>query len=83
MNLLPYIAVSRAAFIYHFMPALMYSQVIAALVLDYTLAGRRKAVFRACTAIAAVSYLYFCPWVYALPMSPESHASRRWLAGWD
>jgi dolichyl-phosphate-mannose--protein O-mannosyl transferase len=27
LNLLPYIAVSRAAFVYHFLPALMYSEV--------------------------------------------------------
>jgi hypothetical protein len=69
LNLLPYIAVSRSAFLYHFMPALMYAQIVAALYIDHVAAGRRRQVFRACVAAAAVSYLYFCPWIYALPMS--------------
>lgn len=69
LNLLPYIAVSRSAFLYHFMPALMYSQIIAALFLDQVALGRRKNVFRGCVAVAALSFLYFSPWIYALPLS--------------
>lgn len=83
LNLLPYIAVSRSAFLYHFMPALMYSQIIAALFLDQVALGRRKNVFRGCVAVAALSFLYFSPWIYALPLSVEGHAARRWLPGWD
>ncbi len=69
LNLLPYIAVSRSAFLYHFMPALMYSQIIAALFLDQVALGRRKSVFRWCTLAAGLSFLYFSPWIYALPLS--------------
>ena len=26
---------------------------------------------------------FFAPWTYALPLTPEAHARRRWLPRWD
>ena len=34
LNLLPYIAVNRSAFCYHYMPALMYAELLSALTID-------------------------------------------------
>ena len=34
LNLLPYIAVNRSAFCYHYMPALMYAELLSALTMD-------------------------------------------------
>jgi dolichyl-phosphate-mannose--protein O-mannosyl transferase len=34
LNLLPYLGVKRSAFIYHYMPALMYAEILAALTMD-------------------------------------------------
>ena len=46
LNLLPYLGVKRSAFIYHYMPALMYAEILAALTMDR--------VFGALGAAAAV-----------------------------
>lgn len=68
LNLLPYILVSRSAFIYHYMPALMYAEVLTALLLEQ-LVG--KALMPAATKVVAfivvTGWLYYAPWVYALP----------------
>jgi len=28
-------------------------------------------------------YLYYSPWIYAFPLTNDSHAQRRWLERWD
>ena len=51
-NLLPYVLVTRSCFIYHYMPALMYGEIMTALLVD-KLAGR-KFMPLACKVILAV-----------------------------
>jgi dolichyl-phosphate-mannose-protein mannosyltransferase len=83
VNLLPYILVSRAAFVYHYMPALFYGMLATALVVD-KLSGRyiETVIGYLCVIVFGV-WLMFAPWVYALPCSKEWHASLRWMKGWD
>ena len=65
-------------------PALVYGEVILALVLDQV-AGRRWMPLAAIAtvAVAGVGHFIFAPWVYAFPLSADSHAARRWLSRWD
>jgi len=85
MNALNHVRVSACScFIYHFMPALMYNQVLAGLVVGQ-LAGRRWAPFvlKALLAPLVLCYLFYAPWIYAFPLTNEGHDRRRWLPRWN
>ncbi|GAB0493858.1 hypothetical protein MMPV_005144 [Pyropia vietnamensis] len=82
-SLLPFVLVDRTSFLYHYLPALMYGQLLAALVVDQL--PRRLRYFVCCLIVCGVlaAYLYWAPWVYALPRSSDWHQSRRWMARWN
>jgi dolichyl-phosphate-mannose--protein O-mannosyl transferase len=84
LNLLPYILVNRSAFIYHYMPALMYAEVIAALMVEQLAGplGTPRAV-KFLTLIVLVGFVFWAPWVYCYPLTSEGHARRRLLKRWD
>jgi dolichyl-phosphate-mannose--protein O-mannosyl transferase len=84
LNLLPYILVARSAFIYHYMPALMYGEIMTALMLEQ-LVGRRNMHSAAKTLLILViaAFLFYAPWVYSWPLTNEGHARRRLLKRWD
>ena len=84
LNLLPYILVARSAFIYHYMPALMYGEVMTALMIEQ-LVGKRymPGAMKVLMTIIISSFLFFAPWVYAIPLTPDGHARRRLLKRWD
>lgn len=84
LNLAPYIAVNRAAFVYHYMPALMYGEMLAALLLDRLL-GRwfSGTGFPFLMALVILAFWHFSPWVYCTDEPSSDHAKRRWLKGWD
>ena len=65
-NMLPYLFVSRSCFVYHYMPALAYGQLLTAVVVD-ALAGRKHGRFVVTVLVAAttLSYVFFAPWIYA------------------
>ena len=79
-NLLPYAAIERTCFAYHYMPALVYGHLLLALLVD-AFAGWPGAA--AMAAAAAAAFGYWAPWVYALPLSFEAHSRRRWLEKWN
>jgi dolichyl-phosphate-mannose-protein mannosyltransferase len=84
LNLLPYLGVKRSTFIYHYMPALVYAELIAARTLDALLP--RKAVpvaARAYILLILAVFVFYVPWIYALPLNSEGHARRRWLPRWN
>jgi dolichyl-phosphate-mannose--protein O-mannosyl transferase len=76
--------VSRSAFIYHYMPALMYAEVLTALMVDQ-IAGPRAmpVVTKVLVGIVTIGFLFYAPWVYAMPLTSEGHARRRLLKRWD
>lgn len=82
-NLLPYILVHRAAFIYHYMPGLFYGQLLTAVVFDFLPPKLRAiSVLFAVIGIAA-AFVYWSPWVYGFPLTKEQHDERRWLPRWN
>lgn len=85
LNLLPYMAVTRSCFIYHYMPALAYGHLIAALSTD-RIAGPRgwmPIALKVWAVLAIGGFLIFSPWMYGTPLSHDSHSKRRWLSRWD
>ena len=84
LNLLPYILVNRSAFIYHYMPALMYGEVIAALMVEQLVGKQRMPLaMKLIMLVVLSSFCYYAPWVYAYPLTSEGHARRRLLKRWD
>jgi dolichyl-phosphate-mannose-protein mannosyltransferase len=83
INLLPYILVSRAAFVYHYLPALLYGEITVALLVD-KMAGKHVNTVVTYLLIAVVGvWFMFAPWVYGIGVSTDYHASLRWMKGWD
>jgi dolichyl-phosphate-mannose--protein O-mannosyl transferase len=83
MNLLPYILVDRSAFVYHYLPGLLYAQLLSGVMMDQL--PRRTAIVGTMFVIGASisSYLYFAPWIYCYPRTSEEHAAMRWIGRWD
>lgn len=84
LNLAPYLGVKRSTFIYHYMPALLYAELLAARTVDWLVAPawRNFAVRVYVLAVAAI-YLFNYPWIYAFPITNDGHARRRWLPRWN
>jgi dolichyl-phosphate-mannose--protein O-mannosyl transferase len=84
LNLLPYLGVTRQAFVYHYMPALYYGSILVGVLMDMLLPRSLKSgVAAAVIAASAAAFLLLAPWVYALPITHSAHASRRWISTWD
>lgn len=84
LNLLPYIGVKRSCFSYHYMPALMYGQLITGLVVDRMVPQRwRSHVIATLLVVCGGCFTYYAPWIYALPLTGEGHERRRWLPRWN
>jgi dolichyl-phosphate-mannose--protein O-mannosyl transferase len=83
-NLLPYLAVTRQAFVYHYMPGLFYAQLLITRWLEAVLPPKSHIhVFRLLAVAVSAVYVFYMPWIYSLPLHPEGHEARRWLKTWD
>jgi dolichyl-phosphate-mannose--protein O-mannosyl transferase len=75
LNLLPYVIIDRTTFAYHYLPALVYGHLTLALLVDAFLGDWGNL---AAAAVAGGTWWYYMPWVYAIPLTEEQHAARRW-----
>ena len=78
--------VKRSCFLYHYIPGLMYGELMLAMTLDKLAAGAprtRDAVVRGALLAVVGVYLFYAPWVYAIPLTSEGHERRRWLRRWN
>lgn len=70
-----YIAVSRSAFCYHYMPGLLYGELLLAIMLDAlaeSIATRFKFAMHVTVIVAsALGLAYWAPWVYALELTRQ------------
>lgn len=81
VNLLPFIGIGRVMFLYHYLSALIF----AILALAYLLDSRQKpkrAIY-AMIILSAITFLYFAPLSYGLPMEAQSFQDRVWLPSWQ
>jgi dolichyl-phosphate-mannose--protein O-mannosyl transferase len=84
LNLAPYLGVKRSTFIYHYMPALVYAELVAARTLEALLPRRWVPLAaKAYLLLVGAVFLFYVPWIYALPLNSEGHARRRWLPRWN
>jgi len=80
-NLLPYIFISRPAFLYHYFPSFIFMSLMMGFVLWFFL-KEKPIVLIVIFIIIATSFIYFAPISYGLPMSEERFNDRMWLASW-
>lgn len=83
INLLPYILVDRSAFVYHYLPGLIYAQLLSGVLVDQLPLKIRVLVVMGVLGATIATFIYYAPWVYCFPLSSEEHANRRWLPKWD
>lgn len=83
INLLPYILVDRSAFVYHYLPGLIYAQLLTGVVVDQLPLALRIITTMIILITAIVTFVYYAPWVYCFPLTSAEHAARRWLPKWD
>lgn len=83
INLLPYILVDRSAFVYHYLPGLLYAQLLCGVLVDQL--PQRLSLLIMVVSMGAViwTFWYYIPWIYCFPISSAEHAARRWLPRWD
>ncbi len=83
LNLVPYVFVERCYFLYHYLPALTYGQLLFGLLLD-SLPRRARGVLGIATVATVVGcFIYFVPWIYGTRIHMEAFKRRRWMSRWD
>lgn len=81
-NLAPYVLVDRPAFLYHYIPSLMYAQLLSAQLVDMLPVGPRRVVVTVAVAAMAAALVFWAPWIYALPLTKEEHLRRQLGSQW-
>ena len=84
-NLLPWLEVTRCAFLYHYMESLVFALLGLALLVDRWLQSPlrpRKRLGFAIIAIVLLAFIFWMPIYLGLPLSPIEIQMRRWLPSW-
>lgn len=81
-NLLPYLLVTRAAFVYHYLPGLFYGELLSGLLVDLLPKKARVFVVTILVTLMVMALLYWSPWIYSFPLTQKGHERRRWLPRW-
>ncbi len=82
VNMLPFIGIDRAMFLYHYFIGLVIAILALAYLIDH-LKSRTK-VFAGLIALAMISFIFFAPLIYGKPdLAPENYKTRTWLKSWE
>jgi dolichyl-phosphate-mannose-protein mannosyltransferase len=80
-NLLPYILINRVSFLYHYLPSLIFSIIGLSFLIYWYIKKYPQLIFLIFTIIF-ISFLFFSPLSYGLPLSNESYNMRIWFESW-
>ncbi|CDF36110.1 Dolichyl-phosphate-mannose--protein mannosyltransferase, family GT39 [Chondrus crispus] len=83
LNLVPYMFVERCSFLYHYLPALMYGQLLAALLIDALPRRVRVSLTVVIIATLVAAFVFWAPWVYAWPIDGDAITRRQWMPRWN
>lgn len=81
INFIPFIFIGRIMFIYHYLVALVVGLMILAVGLEKIALLRPRLVW-IFLGICFISFYYFSPLTYALPLSDLEYEYRLWLPSW-
>ena len=79
-NLLPFLGIGRVMFLYHYTVALIFAVLIMCHVIDKL--KEKKKIFTVLIALSLISFIYFAPLTYGLPLSESGYNMRVWLSSW-
>jgi len=81
LNLLPFIGITRAMFLYHYMIGLIFAIIALTYLIDR---GQSKnKIFVVLLAASFLTFLFFSPLTYGLPLSNSAYHLRVWFPGWQ
>lgn len=84
-NLLPWLSISRCAFLYHYMPAYLFASMALAWLIDSWLSSQFLSfkILAVVLVLASIAgFLFWLPLFLGLPLSPEAWQLRIWLPSW-
>src|SRR3989338_287834 len=82
LNMLPFIGISRAMFLYHYMIGLVFAVIALVYLLDKTENKNKKRAFIALLVGRVTAFIFFAPLTYGLPLSDASYNIRVWSKTW-
>lgn len=87
LNFLPFFNVKRVMFLYHYLPALIFSIVITSLFLfdgkrDLKLYQYRTAILVLMVILFIAGFWFFMPLSYGLPLTTDQYNLRLWFESW-
>ena len=81
VNILPFIGIDRAMFLYHYFTGLIIAILALAYLIDHL--QHRKKIFAGLIALSIAMFLYFAPLTYGTPELTQKQFDRRmWLKSW-
>jgi len=81
INLLPFIGIGRVMFLYHYLASLIFAILALAYLIDRQKNSRR--IWIALLVVGCLSFLYFVPLSYGLPLSAPAFQNHLWLTTWQ
>ncbi|KAA8496168.1 Dolichyl-phosphate-mannose--protein mannosyltransferase 1 [Porphyridium purpureum] len=85
VNMVPYLDITRATFLYHYLPALWYGIMLAAWMLHVFVRSQKVRVplVLVLMTIFVANFVYFAPWVYNMEILNTAHKQRQWFSRWN
>ena len=81
INLLPFIGIKRAMFLYHYLTGLVFAILALAYLIDKTSKNPKKS-FVGLIICASLAFVYFAPLSYGLKLTDKGYNARAWLQNW-
>lgn len=82
-SMLPTMVVYRSGPVYQYLPGLFFAQALASVGFDIIPPFARPAMSLALAIILVAAFIYWSPWVYAIPLPHARHVQRQWFPKWD
>lgn len=80
-NLLPYVLITRPAFLYHYFPSFIFMTLMSGFVLWFFFKNK-PVVLVLIFLVIIQSFIYFAPLSYGLPLTDSQFEARMWFKSW-
>ncbi len=80
-NLLPFIGITRAMFLYHYMIGLIFAIVALVCLIDEE--RSKNKIFVVLLTASFIAFLFFSPLTYGLPLTNSAYHLRTWFPSWQ
>jgi len=81
LNLLPYLIITRPAFLYHYFPSFIFMSLITGFLL-WIFLEQKPLIIIFIFVVLVSAFIYFAPLSYGLPMTDVEYNARVWLPSW-